>query len=173
MLRTLERITGKSFSNSRLELSSRLIATRLCCSSKAREALSFSSASAPISATRDRNSTSSPFRASGNFLPRPRVSKTARRRAHGKDGVRSDAVIEQLGRDAGKALLTLDIGNGHRLLMFPCPPARRFIYGDSLELSTFLVLFPILRQHVILARVVQGKIQQFASRQFQHRGGRV
>src|SRR4029077_16547303 len=55
--------------------------------------------------------------------------------------------------------------------MLPCPPGRHFVHGQSVEFSTLPILFPILRQHAIPARVVEGKIQQFASRQGQHRGG--
>src|ERR1700675_2961493 len=55
--------------------------------------------------------------------------------------------------------------------MFPCPPRRHFVHGQRGELSTLPVLFPILSQHAIPARVVEGKIQQFASRQGQHRRG--
>src|ERR1700675_308733 len=55
--------------------------------------------------------------------------------------------------------------------MFPCPPRRHFVHGQRGELSTLPVLFPILSQHAIPARVVEGKIQQFASGQGQSRGG--
>ncbi len=81
-------------------------------------------------------------------------------------------MIEQHRHATGKALLALGIGNRDRLLMFPCPPARSLVHGESVELSTLLVLFPVVSQHAIPVRVVQGKIQQLASRQGQHRGGK-
>ncbi len=95
----------------------------------------------------------------GSALAQAKGPKTAGRRAHGKDGVRPDAVIEPYRQAAGKALLALGIGNGYRLLMFPCPPRYRFIHGEYLELPTLLVLFPVAIQHAIPARVVEGETQ--------------
>src|SRR5229473_5723085 len=55
--------------------------------------------------------------------------------------------------------------------MFPCPPGCHFVHRESAEFATLMVLLPIVSQHAILARVVEGKIQQFASCEGQHRGG--
>ena len=82
-------------------------------------------------------------------------------------------MIEQHWHATGKALLLPGIGNGDRLLMFPCPPASRSVHWEGIELTAFLVLLPILGQHAILALVVEGQIQQFPSRHIQHRRSKL
>src|ERR1019366_504693 len=107
----------------------------------------------------------------GKVLAQAKRSKTVRRRAHGNGDVRSDAVIEQHRHETGKARLVLGIGNGDQFLMFPYPPGHRIVHGERVELSTFLVPLPVVSQHAIPARVMEGVVQQFARRQGQHRGG--
>lgn len=81
--------------------------------------------------------------------------------------------MEQHRHTTGKALLALDIGNGHRLLMFPGPAAGRFLHRGGGKLSTFLVPLPVMIEHAVPTRVVKGKIQQLASGQVQQRGSEL
>jgi len=98
-----------SFSNSRLALNWRLMAARLCCSSKARPPLCFSSVTAPSSAMRERTSTSSAWSASATFLP-SRPSQNEPKVCSWEDRVRSNAMIAQHRHTAVKALFALRAG---------------------------------------------------------------